>query len=79
MKRQAKSSRTRAAQPAARSKRRQFPTTAVITGLALMGVALIAIWLIPVQEVARIEAPAKPAQASGIPTWTVGMLRPDGL
>ena len=79
MKRHAKPSHTRAAQPAATSKRRQFPITTVIAGLALASVVLIAIWLIPVQELARIEAPTEPAQASGIPTWKVGMLRPDGL
>lgn len=79
MKRHAKPSRTRAAQPAATSNRRQFPVTTVVAGLTLIGIALIAIWLIPVQKVAQIEVPTEPAQASGMPPWQVGMLRPDGL
>jgi hypothetical protein len=79
MKRHARLSRTRAAPPAAASKRRRSPITAVIAGLALAGVMLTMIWLIPVQKVAPIDATKEPAQASGAPTWKVGMLRPDGL
>ncbi len=79
MKRHAKPSRTRAAQPAATSERRQFPITAVIAGLVLACVMLIMIWLIPVQKVARIDAPKEPARASVASAWKVGMLRPDGL
>lgn len=45
----------------------------------MVGVALLVIWLRPVQPASQSAADTQRAQAAADSKWTVGMLRPDGL
>jgi hypothetical protein len=52
----------------------------VVVGLlTLVGVMLLAVWSNPVRQVSQPAASAQRPQASAESTWSVGMLRPDGL
>lgn len=58
---------------------RRFPTFLVLVAAGLAAALLIIVKLIPVQPSDRQSGAAQSARLADGSTWTVGMLRPDGL